>query len=538
MKIQEIINQLNIRKDQKDSLDLLNNKTIIECIHTYLNSSEPLLAKELKFLKRVVVLFNSSNNTNQEDLISEKISSEADPLYIEKSKLTNEIMQKILNMHKKEAVYFDENNLLKEKIFDNFFSIAYEPEYREWYIQQAILNNFLERDEIDEQTKQKLKLLILNCYAKAGAITLKSAKHFELQISPISAYSYFRNDALFRELNKLTNKNLVPRLILSAKQTKESINRHFHTKIQEINSIEEFKLLIEKIKPIDNQKYILDISNNQEFKNASLEMKGAIFLKFKEDVLKSLPEDAQLDYFLSEMSEEESLSIVAFVEKEDTTIIFSQESFLNQSFFSKNGLYNSIDNTKKAILSLDKLEDFLDKNNLAKVELVKSGNNLPTLYSSFTNFLKESRQLQKFAELSISSTPWLSLYVKVTLALLEELSKHNIDKVFNEKNLSDLLQFSYFRLDHAFHSIIFHQNNFAKFVNHLEVIQQEIQNILCITAPFDESTLEQSIKCKFTSGENPIVPSNLKDHMHVQARSSAMCCLSSILSAIEEQLPE
>lgn len=532
MKIQDVIHKFNNSKSLQDSVALLNNKETIECIHTYLCSNAPISGSGLKFLKRACVLFNSSDSANQGALIVENIIPKIDPLYIEKSKLTDEIMRKILNLYKNKTVYFDENNLLQEKIADNFFSIAYEPEYREWYIQQAILNSFLERDEIDEQTKQELKLLILNCYAKAGAITLKSAKDFGLQISPISAYSYFRNDAFFTELTKLTNSiKLVPRIILSAKQTKECINRNFPDKIEEITSIEAFKLLIEKKAPT-NQRYILDISNNKEFKDAPLEMKDVIFFNFKNKVLELLPDY----YFICDLAEEEILSIVAFVEKEDAVIIFSEKQFLSKSFFSQNGLYNSIDNTKKTLLSVDNLEDFLDKYNLAKVEFVKKEKKLPTLYSSFTNFLKESRQLQKFADLSKSSIPRLSLYIRVTLTLLEELSKHNIDKVFNEKKLSDFLQFSYFRLDHAFHSIIFHKNNFAKFVNHLEVIQQEIQNILCIAAPFDESALEKSIKFKFTAGENPIVPSNLKDYMHVQARSSAMCCLSSILSAVEVQL--
>ena len=135
--------------------------------------------------------------------------------------------------------------------------------------------------------------------------------------------------------------------------------------------------------------------------------------------------------------------------------------------------------------------------------------------------------------------PYLKIMTVATVDLLRGFidsfaTAGGIHTFFKEHGLQDLLNTFYFRIHNAMANAILYQNNPTKFFNEIELIHQEIQNILCIVQPYDESSFPKAMIDKLTSGDPPVIPSELGSPK-VHLVSSGMHAFSSILGAVEKE---
>ncbi|MHA7056515.1 hypothetical protein ACWGOQ_0004805 [Aquimarina sp. M1] len=108
---------------------------------------------------------------------------------------------------------------------------------------------------------------------------------------------------------------------------------------------------------------------------------------------------------------------------------------------------------------------------------------------TFNDFLKHT-VLKKFKALEEEkdTLPYVQIYVPATIDLLNGLKeKINIDKEFAERGISNLLKASCFRMLLAMTDAIRFSDNMVRFLNHIEVIHNQIQMILAITEPYEQN---------------------------------------------------
>jgi hypothetical protein len=116
-------------------------------------------------------------------------------------------------------------------------------------------------------------------------------------------------------------------------------------------------------------------------------------------------------------------------------------------------------------------------------------------HGSFEDFKGEPvfENFRKLAEQE-NAPPYVKIYSEATVDLLNGLQlslekKGGIDKVFEEKGISNLLQILYTLMTVTMHSAIFVANNMTLFLNQIDKLHNYIQIILAITKPYRQGTV-------------------------------------------------
>jgi hypothetical protein len=209
---------------------------------------------------------------------------------------------------------------------------------------------------------------------------------------------------------------------------------------------------------------------------------------------------------------------------------------------------------KELWLDLKTPGEILAKNNIPIqiTQLATSSKPAPKVVESFKKFV-EQPLYKDFAALENDpqAKPFLKVLPGATIDLLNGLTKYKpndggIDKAFADKNLTEVLQTSYFRIANAMQSAIHRKDDLIPVCNAIETINQELAMILEVVQPNARNSFSDSIRAAMTAsvagaGEHinrvgrkgePTIPPGLNPAL-VHLKPSSMHCLASVASSVE-----
>lgn len=527
------------------------------------NCSDPDIANKI-----VIDIFNGFNiqSTPERNWIAEHLNKSEFDGFNQLFKVLDQYDPKIFE-HKQTQNIQEQlraqnvNNSISETSFIKTLSsnpTNYASNQFMWYIAQAILQSKkIQGDQIAPEVQQLLDILTLLAFGKASSIDQQAAEG-GMQTSP-----FFENTGRYhRDSRSIMLEYLTGNVafncglkfdqvhLVSSHFISEAIERQlgFCTKIQSQSHFESV---------VDN---LLQLQANDPSFNAS---NGLIFLDISQiswnDNFDRDDFDAMIQSLTNVLNRkeltvgfDELFSIANRMIFFDYTKHNNQPMLLNFSLsgndLANNAVSNSIENimkhgfrispdqTKAAMIKNNSLENILAGAGLSTVTLNTKGSKFPeNVFNDIHDFLG-SKAFKEFSELhkTPNAPPYLKVIPQTIASLIEGFKDQNIDQVFKDKNINDLLQASYYILKNAMGETILRKDDFASFSNNIELIQQIIQSILVITSPHDEKAFESAVSKKLTEGDNPVIPKELGSPK-VHLKHAAMGGFSSILGATENQ---
>lgn len=468
----------------------------------------------------------------------------------------------------------DEFNLISTKTPKN-----YAPSQSMSYLAQAILQSKKAHgDEIDFEVEQLLDVLTLLILGKATGID-QNAKDMGLQGSTFTVapgrYHRESGNATLELLTKsfmkdcgLPINDLRNELYLvSTHLISETIERRYPYRCEaphKIKNYQEFEEYMNQL--VKNPTYkvqLIDISSlceNENFnKNEFEKIKSTLCNIMKRSLANSTITSHESFYndivFLNYTKYKEQNLLLTFVSDDANKYNSGNKMVGNfiKGISVGGGYVISPDQAKSALIKVETLENILENKEISSVSLNTAGTKFPEdVFKDFNDFLN-SKAFKEFSALSEApnAPPYLKVIPKTVASLIEGFKNQNIDQVFKDKKINDLLQVSYFILKNAmsdialrnFHAILKDDNgdtvllrkdDFLSFTNNIELIHQIIQCILVVVNPYDAKAFETAVTNKLISGDHPVIPKEL-GLPKVHLKPSAMGAFSSILGAIENQ---
>ncbi len=452
--------------------------------------------------------------------------------------------------------YLDEFRLISGGITDK----SIEPRHREWYLNQGIYLEYMKT--VDEPTRQQLGLAMLHGYSKAATVREEDSKRLEIQTTPIlpQDFRYHRgaSNTLLESVNSAYAKKMgidPPDLYLvSSPLVREVFAREMpiaqvHL---DIGSEEEFGAMIDQFLNQASKGIVperLALFDITRLMVAYQYNPGDIYLIVKglEVIAKERAQEyAKMHPEMTSYGIEVLLSKLqpyALMQHQGQHVLLTPWIFEHTSekpsfikkILTRSGFYLSPDQAKSAWLAIETPLQILQVLGLPGTSLGTRGTEVPQVCADFKAFL-EAPILQKFKALSdaTGAPPYLKILPRATVALLEGLGEHNINQVFEAKGIGDVLQIAYFRIFNAMNEAIFRKDDLVAFNNQIELIHQEVQTILTIVTPYGEEAFSRSVIANLTSGEHPVIPSELPEP-RVHLKHSALHSVSSALASIEAQ---
>lgn len=451
-----------------------------------------------------------------------------------------------------QLIFLDEHKLLAGKSTEEV-----NPIFVEWYKNQAVLLQFLtETPGVSEKGKLMLSQLALNALNKAASQSTELSEAFGLQMSPLlpSTYRYHRstpNMFLTKAENYLNFKDLnildSPRLLIHSPLALDALIRSlskFDAPIK-IKNRNDFAGLLEFMKT-NSPPVVVDISD---------------FLLSKEDPCSALVEFMDLwnkkaDEFLRDNNvdiKNSDIIVLGFSSYKGSDVLYiptvsHASGIINKSnreritdILRHNGLVPSPDKTIETWLKCFDLPYLLKNQSLPEATLATAAGKIPVVCQSIDNLLSHN-VAKKFLALSRSNDasaavrvpPYLKVLPEATITLLKGLSQRDVEKAFADEGLSELLQFTYFKIINAMSNALARVDDYPAFINEIELIHQEIQNILAILSinnAYGPNDFHTAASQKFTSAME--LPEQIKPNIYL--KPSAMASLSSVLASIEAQ---
>ena len=236
-----------------------------------------------------------------------------------------------------------------------------------------------------------------------------------------------------------------------------------------------------------------------------------------------------------------------------TDVVIDPERTPNANMWFFNAIEHSMIQTgyrldpiqaRKAWLEVADPTAILNKYGIQMTELATSDKPTPKVFKNFDDFTKHPvyDRFQKLSELP-NVPPYLKTLPQATAKMLTGLKNYNkttggVDKAMRDQGLDEVLQTSYFRMLNAMTSAVQNRTDLIRFMNEIEVLQQQMATLLSLLEPYNASAFGDSIRNQLTNpaGPNnkPVIPPGL-DKPSVQLKPSAMHCLASILSSVEAQ---
>ena len=437
--------------------------------------------------------------------------------------------------------YLDESSLLA-----GFGSVKIDPLSRDWHLNQAILFEHAVEGEgrVSDEAKKMLSFLVMNAFVK-GAALHDSEK---LQYTPVTDqermyYRNYDNKILRVTLDALKmEKDFTPctwgeTYLVSGPQFKHAFVREFSDEGMcfDISSEEDLDRLVDWVKNDDTirrfENRVVDFTQFPEGKD--INEKKEIFENLLAEKLKE--------------SERDKLVPIAFEEFHEAHLFYVNMSDVRlktrdqlKSLIRSSGYVPSPEELAHLQFTAANrdVEDVLDSMLIPLAVLATKGAKTPEVCSDFTKFL-EQPTFEKFRNLSKGDNipPYLKVYPEATCRLLEGLKEHPVDQAFKDEGLRDLLQMSYFRMLNSMANAQFKRKDQEAFINEIELIHQELKNILGVLSlkhGYGGEDFAKHAAAKLTSGDNPVIPQELGEP-EIVLKASGMRCLSSILTAVEEQ---
>lgn len=434
------------------------------------------------------------------------------------------------------VAYLDENRLIAGKANGEVDSV-----FVEWFKNQAVMLEFLsETSGVSEAGKEQLKLLAIQAFSKAANIGKGVAKSYDLQITPFFADSggYHRStgskivqNAEFAFDKDMNRGGVIVKLIHSP-LVRENLAREFsdNGEIFTFHNLEEdFHRLVEILtkqeeKTGSTSSFVIDFS---AFANSAEEVRkfqqkwnavareNPVF--WKKNILKIAfqKHKGQHVMLLSETNQEK---------------IYHVERILRTS-----GFVPSPDQSKKAWLQVNDLTSILGLQNLPEASLATKGAKIPKVCENIQELLSRNKQFCSLGN-NDQAPPYQRILAQGATRLIEGLIDRGVEHAFEEEGLGDLLQIIYFKINHAMGMAMQEKENLLPFLNQIEQIHQEIQNILAILSiqnPYDEKQFSESAKRKLTSGDSPVIPPDLEPKFSV--KPSCMHAVGSVMASVEAE---
>lgn len=480
------------------------------------------------------------------------------------------------------TAYLDETHLLKGPPGSSLI----KPTHFQWFLTQATLLGQFKKS--DPSIQQQLMLLLLHSFSKVAPVREEDSDHLGIQVSPMlpedCRYHRGTGNLLLENLREAYARDMGVQYyemdLIHSPLLAEAIARELpHPELNlDIESQSKYESIIDELlnqakrQEFPEKAVLLDFSKLLEAEKVKPENVGLdIVLPFEDilmqkvaDFIKSNP---AIDPNMIANKLLAQIHLIAFTTHKNQHILLapaflcdphprfnremnaliSPSSVRNRHgqldgilyhLISRHGYRLSPDQAKEAWLKVKDAQTILEELGLPQAKLATGGLEVPTVCKSFSKFVQMRTSLQ-FKALSNykKGTPFRKVLPKATWLLLSGLAKHDVDKVFKEKGLQELLQISYFRMLNAMNEAILRRHDQIAFCNQIELIHQEIQSILAIVEPHDKDVFAESVIAKMTNqqGETPsIVPEDL-GLPRVHLKPSAMHGLSSILASVEAE---
>lgn len=422
-----------------------------------------------------------------------------------------------------------------------------------WFLSQSILHE--QAQKLDPVQQRELYRLMLQSYLKAAPFhkeglqttPLKSAKDYYYRLGDFSILSQC-NQAYAAKLGITYPMHLVASSLLQ-----EAFQRHGSLLGIDIKIDSQEKLnrvideLLDGIKQNKLQKaedFFLDLTDYIAANNipaSKIEDVADYFENMIRDKIELLEKSTpgalrNLQFY------KDHIKFIAFTRFENQDILLlpdfdleSDSTNIVGQMIEATGFYPSPSQLLEAWLKVEDVSTILNKRGITLTKLATSGSQIPTVCPTISDFIKKER-VQWLHDLASEAgvPPYVSVLAKATVSLLQGLAEFDIDAIYKEKGLSDLLQFSYERMLNACGDAVLRHADFTEFYNQLEVIHHEIQSILAIASPYKSDALAKTVIAKFRSGTNPVMPKDLDDPK-VHLKGSGLHMLASILSSVESQ---
>lgn len=481
------------------------------------------------------------------------------------------------------ATYLDENKLLMGEMGD----MPIDPTHRDWFLNQATLLEQMEKT--DPATQRQLMLSMLHAFSKSATIEEENSSLLGIQTSPVvpEAHRYHRStgNQVLSEVTKSYAQDLqiqpYEMELIHSPLIHEALARNIPTEGLNLNVSDEasFTNLCDEILinyqkgTLPKDRILIDISTILEDKGIESKDMQELVKKLEDILIRKLndfalknPEISKQALFDDLLSNLHLIALTTHKEQHliltpiflidphprfdaETNLLLrsrsieSRHGHLRQRLnriFSDNGFRLSPDETKIAWLKIKEPMVLLSELNIpAAKHATVPGGSIPTVCKSCKSFVKLP-VVKAFRMLSRqeNASPYLQILPEATFLLLQGLAEYNkeeggIDQVFKDKGLNDMLQISYFRIQNAMNEAILRKDDHIAFNNQMEFIHQEIQNILAIVEPYEETSLSEGITAKLKSGSDPLISADMEPRVHL--KPSAMHSFSSVISSVEAQ---
>lgn len=476
-----------------------------------------------------------------------------------------------------EINYLDKHKIVKGEAGD----LPISPSHFNWFVNLAIFREYAK--QAGKETQCKIELAALNAYSKAASLSKADSTILGIQTSPIvpqdSSYHRSVRNLFLSRVHLAYEKEMgVPFyefVLIESPLIAEVFARQWPQKKGlnlEVGSKEQFGELIDLLLrdasggvfPPEDSKILIDISKYlhdvgvkiSDINEIAHELEQIVLVRLK-NFTENNPDIDQAevgDRLLTKLQliaystykGENVLLIPKFIQLPEKKVSAKIRGFLTEkvsvrhgSFYGDvremqacSGFVLSPDKAKKAWLRISNLDEILESMGLPKAQLATEDHTVPILCKHWSDFLKQPL-LTQFRALQHEKAPYLRVLPEATFKLLEGLQAEGIDKIFKAENLGDLLQISYFRLFNAMQEAILHKDDIIIFSNQIDLIHQEVQSLLAIAAPHRKKEFALSTVNTLCGGDDPTIPTRFNPRVHL--KPSAMHCLASVVSGIEEE---
>lgn len=465
-----------------------------------------------------------SDNTNPDSLNKNNISEN---ICNQEQARVNELVNKLVEEYTEpEIIYVDANKLLKGKVNSKKIN-EFELDY---YIRQACISSIqskimLKANKNGESDSikilNKLSLLMLHLGFKAAFNeTAPSTPFAEFRIA--SYHRLAENRIIFEvEVKIAENFGVNPRNILILEDDLEYnfsdvLSRNCREK-KVINSQEELQTLLET--PLNPIPDMLDVTK----------------LNLTPKKLEHVNRNLHAIYGRNKPN------LVSFFNDNDMIFLYASDPHAVKKIRTDTGFMLTSENAYKTWLKLASSEEIFSKANVAQVRIATSSQKIPIIYPSFKEFIAGEEMLfEKLVGISgvCLLSPEQKILAEGLISMLKGLCNLNKDvsELFENSipELTDILQYSYFRINNAFKEALLYRDDLLKFQKALDVVSQEIQMILSIAEPYGPKDLEQFVVNRLQSEDGFIKGKDCR--VSVYAQPSGMRCLSTVISSIQSQI--
>jgi hypothetical protein len=450
-----------------------------------------------------------------------------------------------------EDKYIDKYRILKGKDPANNQKI--QEIYNQWFLSQAILHEKIQGLD-DVVTQKQLSHIILQLYKKAAPFEYNEIETFHIQTNPFSKgdqkyyreynFEYYRKctEAYAHDM-KIGSENL---FLIDSPLLQEVFERTMpHPRMDlNIDSLEKLDALIDAFLLLNDSddehlEYPILVDITKLIKNGIVQLKeiDEVINKFEVSLLQKFNNHPK-KLLLFQIKTQ--LQIIAFINHKGQDLLLLPTLFNAVNGKSKiakiineTGFRKSQSQIIAAWLKLTAFANICQANSIPIAKLATKGLTIPNVCENYADFIQQP-VVDKFNSLNKSTAPYQNILAASTVRLLKGLAEMDIDKKYKEKKIYDLVQISYFRILNAMNDAILRKDNFMEFYNQLEFIHQEIQNILLIVEPYDETEFEKSVIANFLTNPSSLFSPKF-DKPKVHLKASCMHSVASILASVEAQ---